>query len=167
MGRAMDIDYSCLPSGKTMPLLSPNLDPKDKTSIGNWKDGLHFYRELDDWAKKYEEKYMVPDQKNYETAIHTRNVLLMQTPRFTHSVLNQVVSTMMDDRLRTSMLFDKPHPFFPFMMDSMLSVRKFVLRWFTLPRIFVEPLPSKHTHKDKNGVERRYFEKWDTAPHVS
>lgn len=28
------------------------------------KDGLQFYRELDDRAKEYEEKNMVPDQNN-------------------------------------------------------------------------------------------------------
>lgn len=163
----MDIDFSCLPSGKDLPTLSPDLDPKDKSAIGLWKDGLHFYRELDEWSKQCEIEYMVPAQTNYETAIHTRNVLLMYSPRFMHGVLKNVVSTMMPDRLRKAMIFEAPPAVYVTLMATILSTRRFILRWLALPRIIREPLSADKDHKDAKGVTRRYFVKWDSAPHVS
>ena len=69
MGAAMGIDFSFLPSGA-----------KDGKT-GKWQDGLAFYHELDAWSKAYETNVMIPDEKNYETAKHTRDLLCATTPR--------------------------------------------------------------------------------------
>jgi hypothetical protein len=60
---------------------------------------------MEAWSEAYEQKCMVPDAKNRETADQTTAVLLYMLPKALHPVGLQFVSFMMDDRLRKAMLY--------------------------------------------------------------
>lgn len=87
IGDALEISFQPLPSGET-----------------GFKDGLQWLEEMDAWSERYEERCMVPDAKNRETADQTTAVLVYMLPRALHPVGLQFVSFMMDERLRRAML---------------------------------------------------------------
>ena len=153
MGKSMEIDLSVLPSG-----------PKDGKE-GTWRDGIHFYDELDQWAKEYEVKAMVPAQVNYDTAVHTRSLLLMTNPRFMHDPLKKLVSAVMDERLRKAMMFDDPPRSYIFLLNGFMVVRRLVLRWLSLPR-FVQVGGGPYV-SEPGRAGQRWFTRYDTLPHVS
>lgn len=86
VGDGLEISYEKLPSGKT-----------------GFRDGIQWLEEIDAWSEEYEAKFMVPDAKNRETADQTTAVLVYMLPKMLHPVGLQVVSFMMDDRLRKAM----------------------------------------------------------------
>ncbi|KAH0843092.1 hypothetical protein AYO21_08792 [Fonsecaea monophora] len=145
MGDGMEISFEKLPSYST-----------------GWKDGLHFYRELDTWSKQYEETYMVPHQKNYDTAVQTRNLLLSTHPPFMKPILTKVVSAPLDDRLRKAIMFEEAPPSYRAFFHGFMELRRFFLRYLALPRppFMAKQLMTKEP--DANG--RRYYVTWDTAP---
>jgi len=68
-----------------------------------FKDGLHWLEELEEWCRKYEERYMVPDETNVKVASATVEVLLWYVPKALHPIGRQAVSTLMEVRLRKAM----------------------------------------------------------------
>ena len=87
MGEAMQISFDNLPSAKE-----------------GWRDGLHFYDELDEWGRQYGDKNLVPHQNNRTTADETLRLLLSTMPNFIHGFLANVVKAALDDQLRTSIM---------------------------------------------------------------
>ncbi|KAL8763411.1 MAG: hypothetical protein Q9184_000799 [Pyrenodesmia sp. 2 TL-2023] len=102
IGDAMGINYRNLTSSKE-----------------GWVDGLHWIEELAEWSEEYEKANMVPHTNNNKTANETVAILLWGVPKPLQPFGKRVVSAIMDDRLRTAMIF---------------SVRKFLLRYLSLPR---------------------------------
>ena len=91
IGDAMGIGYQNLRSG---------------TEGGTpWTDGLQWLDELNEWSVKYEEKYMVPDKNNQKTAEQTVAILLYNLPKSAKPYGRKIVSALMDDRLRTAMMY--------------------------------------------------------------
>lgn len=70
-----------------------------------WTDGLQWLDELNEWAVKYEERYMVPDKNNQKTAEQTVAILLYSLPKSAKPYGRKIVSALMDDRLRTAMMY--------------------------------------------------------------
>jgi hypothetical protein len=87
IGDAMEISYEVLTSYEA-----------------GWKDGLHWLNELDAWARAYEEREMVPADSNKQTADETTAMLLYSLPKFLHPIGKNLVSALMDDRLRKAMM---------------------------------------------------------------
>ncbi|KAK5030138.1 hypothetical protein LTR13_008451 [Exophiala sideris] len=145
MGDGMQISFEKLPSYST-----------------GWKDGLQFYHELDAWAKEYEKKYMVPDKKNYDTAVETRKLLLASQPDFMKGALTKIVSAPLDDRLREAIMFKRAPASYSAFFNGFMEVRRFYLRYLALPRLWFQTNPFHTKEPDKKG--RRYVLKWDTVP---
>lgn len=70
-----------------------------------WIDGLQWLDELNEWSGQYEKRYMVPDKNNQKTAEQTVAILLYGIPGFLEPYGRSIVSALMDDRLRTAMMF--------------------------------------------------------------
>lgn len=120
IGDAMGISYQKLRSG---------------TEGGEpWADGLQWLEELNEWSAKYEERYMVPDIYNQKTAEQTVAILLYNLPKSAKPYGRKVVSALMDDRLRTAMMFEKPSKVFFILVSALFTVRKFFVRYFMFPR---------------------------------
>ena len=146
MGEALDIHFDVLPSSKL-----------------GWADGLQFYRELDAWAKKYEEKHMLPSKDNYDTAIKTRDLLFSTVPAFTHGLIGQVISAVMDDRLREAIMFEPAHSATHSLLSLFMSARRFFLRHLALPRFNFQR--NKSLSKETSPEGRRWITIWSTTPH--
>lgn len=147
MGDAMNIKFDVLPGSKT-----------------GWKDGLQFYQELDAWAKAYEARCMVPHKDNYNTAIKTKDLLLSTVPASSHSLVGQLVSAAMDDRLREAIMFAPARPIVRTALNAFMATRKFMLRHFALPRLF--DWQRKKTLDTRIGPDgRRWVKIWSTTPH--
>lgn len=91
IGDAMSIKYTKLKSG-------------GEKGEG-WTDGLQWLDELKEWSAEYEKRFMVPDKNNHKTAEQTVAILLYSMPGFMKSQGRRIVSALMDDRLRTAMMY--------------------------------------------------------------
>ena len=72
---------------------------------GSWRDGLDWLEDLTEWSAEYEKRCMLPDYNNQRTADQTVAILLYGMPGFLKPYGKKVVSALMDDRLRTAMMY--------------------------------------------------------------
>lgn len=91
IGDAMEIGYGTLRSGGE--------------GGQGWIDGLQWLEELQEWSAAYEERFMLPDHNNHKTAEQTVAILLYSMPAFVKPYGRRIVSALMDDRLRTAMMY--------------------------------------------------------------
>ena len=91
IGDAMGIGYEGLKSGQT-----------------GWTDGLQWLEEIIEWAEEYEKRCMLPDINNKTTAEETTGLLLWYVPSAMKGIGKSLVSALMDDRLRTAMMYVFP-----------------------------------------------------------
>ncbi|KAJ5211148.1 hypothetical protein N7491_010968 [Penicillium cf. griseofulvum] len=145
-GDALDISYEKLPSGKT-----------------GFRDGIHWLEELDAWSEEYETKCMVPHVKNRELADQTTAVLLFMLPSMLHPFGLQVVSFMMDDRLRKAMYYEAPSAFCAALLSAVLTARRLFLRYLSPPRPYFLRYASFTDEPDENN--RFFLRQWDAAPY--
>ncbi|KAL8712245.1 MAG: hypothetical protein Q9220_003396 [cf. Caloplaca sp. 1 TL-2023] len=117
LGDAMRISYEPLPSSQT-----------------GWDDALQWLDELDTWSMQYEIEHMVPHADNNKTADQTVAILLWGLPRFLRSFGENIVTALMDERLRVAMMYKRPAEFYYILLSSIFTVRKFLLRYLSLPR---------------------------------
>lgn len=93
IGDAMEISYDALPSSKT-----------------GFRDGLHWFEEIEAWSVAYEAKAMVPHKDNYMTANATIEILLWEVPSFLKPLGRKSVYLLMEDRLRAAMMYVTHRP---------------------------------------------------------
>jgi hypothetical protein len=88
LGDALDISYHALPSGET-----------------GFRDGIHWLEEISAWSHAYEVQHMKPHPRNKEIADKTIDVLVYNLPDFMKPLGLYFVSHLMDDRLRSAMMY--------------------------------------------------------------
>ncbi|KAL4936640.1 hypothetical protein BDV06DRAFT_233243 [Aspergillus oleicola] len=146
IGDGLEVPYDALPSGKT-----------------GFRDGLHWLEEIMVWSDAYEERAMVPDAKNREVANQTTAVLLYMLPKPFHSFGLNFVSFMMDDRLRKAMLYSPPPSIQATFLSTLLTLRRFAMRWLALPRPYFLRYTTFTEHQTVD--ERIFITQWDGAPY--
>jgi hypothetical protein len=77
---------------------------------------------------------MVPDKYNYQLAEETTRILLADVPELLKPFGKNVVTTLMDEKLRLAMMYEKPSAIYPVVVSTILRVRKFFLKFLTPPR---------------------------------
>ena len=87
MGDAMLISYQDLPSFKN-----------------GWIDGLHWLEEMRHWSLGYEQAHMIPADTNHRLADAHLDVLLLNLPPKLVFVGKNVVSVLLEERLRKAMM---------------------------------------------------------------
>lgn len=142
----MQIDYSPLPSGKT-----------------GFRDGLQFYDELETWKDAYEAEKMVPHVKNHQTANETTKLLLLSLPGWAKGAGFNAIKTVMDDRLRKAMMYDDPPALYPKLINAVLTLRKYFLRYLALPRPEFSRVRQVRDQPDAQG--RRTLRLYDNFPY--
>lgn len=120
IGDAMDIDYSVLPSSKAQ-----------------WANGLHWIDEVRAWSQDYETTFMLPHENNKQLADETIAILLYSIPQIAQPFGKQLISTLMDERLRKAMKIATPPRWLQSCVQSILHCRKRVLRYLALPRPYM------------------------------
>lgn len=88
LGDALGISYNVLPSGNT-----------------GFKDGIHWLEEIIAWSRQYEEQHMKPHPQSRDLADKVIEVLVYNLPRGIKPLGVYVVSYLMDDRLRSAMMY--------------------------------------------------------------
>ena len=99
-------------------------------------DGLQFLEELCDWAEQYEREHMVPNEKNFLVAEQTVALLLYLVPSSLKTVGKKAVYTLMDERLRRSMLYPDPPARLTSMVHGLLRFRALMIRHLFPPRYY-------------------------------
>lgn len=73
-------------------------------STTGWADGLDWLKNVQTWSEQYQERNMVAHADNKTTARRTTDLLLWALPQALQSFGYQVVSVLMEDRLRKAMM---------------------------------------------------------------
>lgn len=153
---------------------------KLKCAEEGWQDALHWLDDLTEWSEQYEKENMVPHANNHKTAEQTVAILLWGIPGVLKPFGSKIVSVLMDDRLRGAMMlvyvllpffsgnflttfrYDKPTNAYFLLVYFLFAVRKYLLRYFFLPRPAIfrfnaleEPSPDG----------RRSLSMWEAAPY--
>ena len=100
----------------------------------SFKDGLEFFEDIKEWADNYEKEHMVPDKYNHQLAEETTRILLANTPDALKPYGQNVVTALMDDRLRRAMMYDDPPPVYLNIVKAIFGARKFVSKNLLPPR---------------------------------
>jgi hypothetical protein len=146
VGDAMGIDYSSLHHG-----------PR------SFKDGLEFFEDIKQWADDYEKKYMVPNNHNHQLAEETTRILLTDAPDALKPYGQNVVTALMDERLRRAMLYDDPPAIYLRIIKAIFGMRKFVSRYLLPPRPYT--LRVRPVTDDPDPKTGRYFmTEYDSEP---
>lgn len=93
----MNLSYVGLPS-------APPDDGVTSRSASGWRDGIHFLEELRVWSDQYELDHMVSDEMNHRAAVETEPVLTYGMPKLLGNFSKEVLSAVMDDRLRHALM---------------------------------------------------------------
>jgi hypothetical protein len=138
MGDAMEISYKDLSSFNT-----------------GWRDGLDWLDDIKQWSIEYEKRCMIPDHGNQVTADQTTELLLWDLPESWMPAGRQVVSALMDERLRKAMMYDAPPSWLQTSVKWALGIRKFLLKYAALPRPYFMAAESLSKEPDENGRYHR------------
>jgi hypothetical protein len=135
----------------------------DLESFPKWRDGLHWWEEMENWSRAYEVKCMVPHATNQETGVQTTELLLYDVPQIMRPAGRLAVSALMEDRLRTAMM--APEPSKPFMAAvlGLLKVRQLALRYLALPRPYI--FRHKLIAEDANAHGRYNLVTYENEPY--
>ncbi|TLS30766.1 hypothetical protein PpBr36_02239 [Pyricularia pennisetigena] len=148
MGRAMDIDFSPLPS-----------------AAAGFRDGLHFYDELCAWGKAYERAHMLPAQSNHDVAVHTVRLLQRDFPSLLHPVVENMVYSVFDDRFLAACRFPKPPRGYYVLTSALFALKRYVCRHLLLPRTApLAPWRSYDPAEDVGPDGRRCFTNYAGLP---
>ncbi|KAI4611935.1 hypothetical protein J4E80_007386 [Alternaria sp. BMP 0032] len=123
MGEAMKISYDTLPS-----------------AIQGWRDGFHWLEEVEAWSLAYEAQNMVPAETNATLGRGTFDVALFNVPSALKPFSFTVAHMLLEPRLRKAMNIPQPPAVYYQCLETLVEIRKFLLRNFFLPRpYFLRP----------------------------
>ncbi|KNG84932.1 hypothetical protein ANOM_006406 [Aspergillus nomiae NRRL 13137] len=150
MGEAMEIPFHLLPSGKT-----------------GFTDGIHFAQELCDFTVEYEKTAAKPTQS---TLFISRRLMSLETanyPSILRPVVEHIIATRLDEHIRVSMGYRKPGITLSSLAAGSVAIRKFILRYLSLPRpdfmavkvLDATPDPSTGRYTVKEWLDNPWYVK--------
>ncbi|KAL4892525.1 hypothetical protein BDV59DRAFT_202647 [Aspergillus ambiguus] len=117
LGDAMEIPFTYLPSYQS-----------------GWKDGGHFAQELHDWTLSYEKKAAKPTESTRAIGRRLVDLAKFNMPALLRPVIERVISTKLDDHMRISMGIEQPGFLVSTAVNAIITIRRFLLRYFFFPR---------------------------------
>ncbi|EST07852.1 protein of unknown function DUF2236 [Kalmanozyma brasiliensis GHG001] len=106
--------------------------------------------ELMEWSVTYEKNYMRFQECNKEVADHTTNLLMYALPSCLHGFARNLVSSLMDDRLREAMGYPLAPSWVVTFKDALFSARALFIRHLLLARS--KPLSNIPIAADEKGL---------------
>lgn len=106
--------------------------------------------EMKQWAEDYEKRAMYPSEQTHELAETTMALLLFYIPGVIKGFLKRILIAIMDDRLRTAMMYSEQPAWLNMYINGFVVVRRFLVRNFFLPRY----KPVLYTQQEKNKFGR-------------
>ncbi|GFF25827.1 hypothetical protein IFM46972_01559 [Aspergillus udagawae] len=146
VGDALGISYEVLPGGPD-----------------EFRDGLQWLEEMGDWSRRYEEERMKAAPPNRAVADKTMDVLVYGMPGWVRGVGVSVATCVMDERLRTAMMYDPPPRVIKVIFGAAVVIRRFCLRYLALPRPYFMRL-DVFTEKP-NEFGRHHVQQWNGMPY--
>lgn len=137
------------------------IDFKAELGKDEWKDGIEFFDDMVIWAKDFQMKHLEPSPSITNLGQTLRDLLLSAYPEFMRGPMNKILMVLVGERLRNifgyadelssftnailtrGRSFEEPGILETSITYTFLLVRKFVLRYLTLPRIFPEQYISQ------------------------
>ncbi|OTA98099.1 hypothetical protein M426DRAFT_326255 [Hypoxylon sp. CI-4A] len=101
-----------------------------------WRDGIEFAEDIEAWAKDYEIVAMKPSKVCAKPAQALIPMITYWVPWFAKSFFNQIIISLLGERVRDAFMLPEPDISAMATVYSLLSVRRFVMRYLTLPRLF-------------------------------
>lgn len=104
--------------------------------------------------EEFEKEYMVPAESNNYVGKRTMELLLYWVPTEGAKWFGkQVVLALLDERLRTAMMFGDTTELIKGFVKTGIELRRFILRWLCLPRY----VPYLIVNEKRNNRTGRYY----------
>ncbi|KAK5629002.1 hypothetical protein RRF57_004717 [Xylaria bambusicola] len=149
-GEDLEISYETLPSHSK-----------------GWIDGLHWLEELDAWSRQYEERHVEASDSNVEVVNATRELVLCQVPRSLHNLVWGIVAILLGPQIRKAMTIPEPSYRLELAFRSLITLRKFILRYASPPRPYFlrrvynceRPDPNTGRYQSQRWLGRPWYVK--------
>ncbi|KAL2755651.1 hypothetical protein ACRALDRAFT_1071118 [Sodiomyces alcalophilus JCM 7366] len=122
---------------------------------GAWRDGIEFVEDVTAWAKSYELDAMRPADSNVQSSRQLLKMMIWHVPGFAKSFVEQAFFALMGDRVRDAFLFPEPSILASAVVYNALLLRRFILRYFCLPRF--GPKTFFSPQDPKTGRVQHYY----------
>ncbi|KOC12022.1 hypothetical protein AFLA70_207g002031 [Aspergillus flavus AF70] len=150
MGEAMEIPFNLVPSGKA-----------------GFTDGIHFAQELCDFTVEYEKTAVKPTQSTFLISRRLMDLETANYPSIFRPVVERIYATRLDEHIRVSMGYRKPGIVLSSLVASLVAMRKYVLRYLSLPRpdfmvvkvLEAEPDPTTGRYAIKEWLDNPWYVK--------
>ncbi|KAB5570441.1 hypothetical protein GE09DRAFT_707736 [Coniochaeta sp. 2T2.1] len=97
-------------------------------------DGLTWLEALDAWSGQYEKRGMRPAETNEKVARATLDIALFNVPIWMRGFSLGLVTSLLEPRLRCAMRFQEPGRIHRLVLETVLTMRKLVVRHLCPPR---------------------------------
>ncbi|PMB73034.1 hypothetical protein BM221_000452 [Beauveria bassiana] len=139
------------------------IDYKAELGQDQWRDGIDFIDQVTEWAYRYEDVAMkrLPDMQKLGDVL--LDLLLTSYPAAVRPMAYQGVLVLMGGRLRHAFSLPEPSVFYSALVYSLLFIRKSVVRYLMLPRVFgVEYLSEPDPQSGRLHNQHYLKEPWYT-----
>ncbi|KAK3177581.1 hypothetical protein K4F52_009632 [Lecanicillium sp. MT-2017a] len=110
-----------------------------------WRDGVEFAEDITTWAKAYEIQQMKPSKVCSKPAKALIPMMIQLVPGFLKPVAAECINSLLGERVRDACMLPEPHPAAVALTNSVLSIRRTVVQYLALPRLWpVQRLADKH-----------------------
>ncbi|PHH78107.1 hypothetical protein CDD82_3203 [Ophiocordyceps australis] len=141
------------------------IDYQSELGKDNWNDGIDFLDDLEAWSFKYEDLHLKRLPEVHKLGVNLIDFMLSVYPRVSHPVVYQAVLLLLGERVRHALSLPEPSLAMSAIFYSSLLVRRFVLRFLALPRLFpVQNLSDLDVKTGKVHHQRYLKEPWYVAP---
>ncbi|KAI1414190.1 hypothetical protein F5Y13DRAFT_159995 [Hypoxylon sp. FL1857] len=101
-----------------------------------WRDGIEFADDVAAWAKSYEVVAMKPSVICAKPAKALLPMITYWMPWFAKPFATEIAISLLGERVRDAFMLPEPDIAAVALAYSLITVRRFVLRYLTLPRFF-------------------------------
>ncbi|KAI2467597.1 hypothetical protein F4781DRAFT_304286 [Annulohypoxylon bovei var. microspora] len=101
-----------------------------------WHDGIEFAEDIAAWAKSYEVVAMKPSTVCAKPARALIPMMTYWTPWFAKPFITEVIISLLGERVRDAFMLPEPGIVAIAITHTLLTIRRFVVRYLTLPRFF-------------------------------
>lgn len=129
----------------------------NRMGIKNIPETLH---DLETWTENFENDHMVYTDSNRVCADTTINLYLRNVPKFLRSFVRNAASSLLEERVRLAVGLPAPPWWVPHLVESVLHVRAWLLRYLFLPRLHERDLLPRPGPDGRIQRELYAFEPW-------
>ncbi|KAK3937571.1 hypothetical protein QBC46DRAFT_319308 [Diplogelasinospora grovesii] len=128
-----------------------------------WSDGLAWAEEMHAWSRKYVDRCVIPSDSNEKLAGQSLDLIFSSTPRPFRAMFRGMACTYLGPKFQTAMRLPTPPAHYAIILESVLALRKFLLRNFFLPRPYLFRCP-RITDQPDPATGRYYAARWFLHP---